>query len=73
MQQVLLQMIAQVVDGLNGDTSKPEQIEVPLSLMIQLAQELSTEKKSVPKSENMYYQLLSYLLNKDMLNTWKCI
>jgi hypothetical protein len=41
--------------------------------MITLAQELKPEQKQVPLDQNNHYGLISYIINKDHLNTYSCM
>ena len=65
-------MIVQQFENLDPNSSTPTQAEVPLTLMITLAQELKPEQKQASLEQNHHYQLISYVLSKDHLNTYAC-
>ena len=68
----MMQILAGLFDQLDPKTSPQNHAEVPLSLMIVLAQELPPRSKEISEDNN-YYAMILYILNKDLLNTWPCI
>lgn len=70
----LLQMVVNLFDGLNPQTSKPNDVEVPICMMINLSVELTTQQKNMQNEDSRdYFQLISYILGKDMLNNYPCL
>jgi hypothetical protein len=67
-------MIVNLFEGLNPQSSPSNDVEVPLSLMINLATELSSQQKDPTDPEyNDFFQMINYVLSKDMLNNYPCL